>query len=40
VSREDNRDNENVKKFVKAYQSEELAETANKIFDGGAIPGW
>lgn len=37
VSRGDNKDNENVKKFVKAYQS---AEAANKIFDGGAIPGW
>ncbi|MFS1563784.1 MAG: MetQ/NlpA family lipoprotein [Candidatus Arsenophonus phytopathogenicus] len=40
VSREDNKDNQNVKKFVKAYQSEEVAEAANKIFDGGAIPGW
>ncbi|WGL94905.1 MetQ/NlpA family lipoprotein [Arsenophonus nasoniae] len=35
VSRIDNKDNENVKKFVKAYQSSEVAEAANKIFDGG-----
>ncbi|MFS1537616.1 MAG: MetQ/NlpA family lipoprotein [Candidatus Phlomobacter fragariae] len=40
VSHVDNKDNENVKKFVKAYQSTEVAEAANKIFDGGAIPGW
>ncbi|OWO81104.1 methionine ABC transporter substrate-binding protein MetQ [Photorhabdus luminescens] len=40
VSREDNKDAENVKKFVKAYQSYEVDEAANKIFNGGAVKGW
>ncbi|MCT8344727.1 MetQ/NlpA family lipoprotein [Photorhabdus kleinii] len=40
VSREDNKDAENVKKFVKAYQSDEVDEAANKIFNGGAVKGW
>lgn len=40
VAREDNQDAENVKKFVKAYQSDEVNETANKIFNGGAVKGW
>jgi len=40
VSREDNKDAENVKKFVQAYQSDEVAEAANKIFNGGAVKGW
>lgn len=40
VSREDNKDAENVKKFVEAYQSDEVAESANKIFNGGAVKGW
>ncbi|BAN95117.1 lipoprotein, YaeC family [Plautia stali symbiont] len=40
VSREDNKDAENVKKFVEAYQSDEVSEAANKIFNDGAVKGW
>ncbi|AJI95826.1 MetQ/NlpA family lipoprotein [Yersinia ruckeri] len=40
VAREDNKDAENVKKFVQAYQSDEVNEAANKAFNGGAVKGW
>lgn len=40
VAREDNKDSEKVKNFVKAFQSDEVAETANKVFKGGAVKGW
>ncbi len=40
VSREDNKNDEKIKQFVQAYQSEEVEETANKEFKGGAIKGW
>ncbi|NHL57496.1 methionine ABC transporter membrane-anchored lipoprotein MetQ, partial [Staphylococcus aureus] len=40
VAREDNKDAENVKKFVQAYQGDEVYEAANKIFNGGAVKGW
>lgn len=40
VTREDNKDSENVKKFIQAYQSNEVAEKANEVFDGGAVKGW
>ncbi|AWH89519.1 MetQ/NlpA family lipoprotein [Limnobaculum parvum] len=40
VSREDNKDSENVKKFVKAFQSDEVFNAADKEFKGGAIKGW
>ncbi|PVZ85385.1 methionine ABC transporter substrate-binding protein MetQ [Serratia sp. S1B] len=40
VAREDNKDAEKVKKFVQAYQSEEVNQAANKIFNGGAVKGW
>lgn len=40
VARENNKDAENVKKFVQAYQSDEVNEAANKIFNGGAVKGW
>lgn len=40
VAREDNKDAENVKKFVQAYQSDAVADAANKIFNGGAVKGW
>ncbi|MWL73652.1 MetQ/NlpA family lipoprotein, partial [Escherichia coli] len=40
VTREDNKDAENVKKFVQAYQSDEVYEEANKVFNGGAVKGW
>jgi D-methionine transport system substrate-binding protein len=40
ATREDNKDEQEIKKFVKAYQSDEVVETAGKIFKGGAIKGW
>ncbi|WP_300002007.1 MetQ/NlpA family lipoprotein [uncultured Cedecea sp.] len=40
VAREDNKDAENVKKFVQAYQSDEVNDAANKAFNGGAVKGW
>ncbi len=40
VTREDNKDAENVKKFVQAYQSDEVNDAANKAFNGGAVKGW
>jgi D-methionine transport system substrate-binding protein len=40
VTREDNRDEEKVKLFVRAYQSEEVVNTAIQEFHEGAIPGW
>ncbi|MGM3174741.1 MetQ/NlpA family lipoprotein [Dickeya lacustris] len=40
VAREDNKDAENVKKFVKAYQSDEVNQAAQKVFNGGAVKGW
>lgn len=40
VTREDNKEAENVKKFIQAYQSDEVEEAANRIFNGGAVKGW
>ncbi|MCX8618103.1 methionine ABC transporter substrate-binding lipoprotein MetQ [Gilliamella sp. B2923] len=40
VSREADKDNENVKNFVKAYQTDAVAKKADEIFNGGAIRGW
>lgn len=40
VSRQDNKDEDKIKKFVQAYQSNEVAEAAKKEFQGGAIKGW
>ncbi len=40
VAREDNKDAENVKKFVQAYQSDEVFKAADTIFKGGAVKGW
>lgn len=40
VAREDNKDADSVKKFVQAYQSDEVNDAANKIFNGGAVKGW
>ncbi|OEF23898.1 methionine ABC transporter substrate-binding lipoprotein MetQ [Vibrio rumoiensis] len=40
VAREDNADSENVKNFVKAYQTEEVYEAAKKLFNGGVVKGW
>ena len=40
VAREADKDNENVKNFVKAYQTDAVAQKADQIFNGGAIRGW
>lgn len=40
VSREDNKEEEKVKTFVKAYQSDEVAKTAAEEFKGSAVKGW
>lgn len=40
VSREDNQDADKVKKFVQAYQSEEVEKAASEIFKGGSVKGW
>jgi len=40
VSRPDNKDAKNVQEFLKSYQSPEVAKAAEKIFNGGAVPGW
>ncbi len=40
VSRVDNQNEEKVSKFVKAFQSEEVAQAAEKEFKGGAVKGW
>ncbi len=40
VSREDNKDVEKVKQFLKAFQSAEVEAAALKEFKGGAIKGW
>ena len=40
VAREDNKDEEKVKLFVRSYQSEEAIEVAQREFRGGAIPIW
>lgn len=40
VTRENNKDADNVRDFIKAYQSPEVATAAETIFHGGAIQGW
>ncbi|WP_184549455.1 methionine ABC transporter substrate-binding lipoprotein MetQ [Mucilaginibacter sp. FT3.2] len=40
VSRDDNKNQDNVARFVKAYQSPEVAQAAEVAFKGGAIKGW
>lgn len=40
VTREENKDAENVKALIRAWQSPEVAAAAEKIFNGGAVPGW
>ena len=40
VSREDNKNDEKVLKFLKAFQSDEVAKAAEKEFKGGAVKGW
>lgn len=40
VARKDDKDTENVKEFVQAYQSDEVNAAAKKIFHGSAVKGW
>jgi len=40
VAREDNKNEQKVKNYVKAYQSEEVEQAAARIFNGGAVKGW
>ncbi|MDR0814873.1 MAG: methionine ABC transporter membrane-anchored lipoprotein MetQ, partial [Bacteroidales bacterium] len=40
VAREDNKDADKVRRFVQAYQSEEVAAVAKEEFHEGAIQGW
>jgi len=40
VARTDNVNAENVKNFVKAYQTDEVYQAASKIFKGGVVKGW
>jgi D-methionine transport system substrate-binding protein len=40
VTREENKDDEKIKKFVKAYESDEVNQAAQVEFKGGAIKGW
>ncbi len=40
VTRQDNKNAENVRKFIKAYQSDEVDRKAQEVFKGGAVKGW
>lgn len=40
VARQDNKNEDKVKKFVQAFQSPEVAKAAEDEFKGGAIKGW
>lgn len=40
VTREENKDEEKVKKFVQVYQSDEVDKVATEVFKGGAVKGW
>jgi D-methionine transport system substrate-binding protein len=40
ATREDNKNDQEIKNFVKAYQSDKVVATAEKNFKGGAIKGW
>lgn len=40
VAREENKDQENLKKFVQSYESPEVEQAALIAFKGGAIKGW
>lgn len=40
VSRDDNKDDDRVKRFVQAFQTDEVAEVAHREFKGGAVKGW
>jgi D-methionine transport system substrate-binding protein len=40
VTRQENKEDERVKKFVRAYQSDEVDRVAERVFKGGAVKGW
>jgi D-methionine transport system substrate-binding protein len=40
VTREENKEEEKVKRFVQAYQSAEVERVAAEVFKGGAVKGW
>ncbi|MGL4601070.1 MAG: MetQ/NlpA family ABC transporter substrate-binding protein, partial [Plesiomonas sp.] len=40
VARDNNKDEEKVKNFVKAFQTEEVYQAANQVFKGGVVKGW
>ncbi|MGC9422556.1 MetQ/NlpA family lipoprotein [Vibrio sp.] len=40
VARQDNVNAENVQNFLKAYQTDEVANAASTIFHGGSVKGW
>ncbi|EFP97200.1 MetQ/NlpA family lipoprotein [Vibrio caribbeanicus] len=40
VARQSNVDSDNVKNFVKAYQTDEVYNAASAIFKGGVVKGW
>ena len=40
VARKDNQNDDRVKTFVKAYQSDEVYEAAKELFKGGVVKGW
>ena len=40
VAREDNQNDEKVKQFVQAYQSDEVYKAAYDLFKGGLVKGW
>lgn len=40
VARQDNKDSAKVKNLVKAYQTDEVAAAADKIYHGDAVKGW
>ena len=40
VSRDDNKEQEKVRNFVRSYQSDEVEQAAATAFKGGAIKGW
>lgn len=40
VARKDNQDDERIKTFVKAYQSEKVYQAAVELFKGGVVKGW
>lgn len=40
VARDDNKDDEKVKTFVKAFQDDRIVAKAEQVFNGGAVKGW